>query len=91
MEIGQRQELFLASLLLALGTGIIAGRIWELSAGVMVVPLLTTVGMSFYGALRLRKWTWLAAVSAFFLLGILRFAAADELPVSDISYFAGET
>ena len=91
MEIGQRQELFLASLLLALGTGIIAGRIWELSAGVMVVPLLTAVGMSFYGALRLRKWTWLAAVSAFFLLGILRFAAADELPVSDISYFAGET
>ena len=91
MEIGQRQELFLAGVLLALGTGIGAGIISRLSMGMLVLPLLAVMGVSAYGICRQKSWAWLAVLSAFFLLGLLRFTAADELPAGDISHFAGET
>lgn len=88
---GQRQELFLAGLLAALGAGMIQGHLLPLSLVVIFVLLAVAVSLSAYGGYRSRPWTWLAVLAAFFLLGSLRFMAADQLPADDISRLAGET
>ena len=88
MESGQQQEIFLAFLLMMLAAGIGSGSFYHFPAGILLALLLITVLLSVWGVKRNRKWTWLAVGSAFFLLGILRYGAAANLPAQDISHWS---
>lgn len=90
-EIGQHPQLFLAGCLGMLCLGIKLGSLdsMTVSGGLLAGEgffLLLAVWMS----LRESRWTWLAALILFFLLGMLRFAMADTLPDIDISHWAGQ-
>lgn len=91
MKFGQGQELFLAGLLAALGAGIGCARLTALPGSVSLFLLILALVFSAFGSLRARQWTWLAVLAAFFLVGMLRFTAAFNLPAHDIGNFAQET
>jgi len=91
MEIGQRQEKFLAGLLFALAAGIVCASICSLPGYVILVFLLLMTVIAVYGCYQSKKWTWIVIIAAFFMVGMLRFMAADRLPEKDISHLAGET
>ncbi|MDD6133600.1 MAG: DNA internalization-related competence protein ComEC/Rec2 [Selenomonadaceae bacterium] len=88
METGQHPQLFLAGCLVMLCAGIAAGKIMGLpSAGGMALLFILLV------AAALTVWrqsclSWLVFLLLFFVAGMVRFMAADELPEQDISQFA---
>ncbi|MCR5756955.1 MAG: DNA internalization-related competence protein ComEC/Rec2 [Selenomonas sp.] len=90
MKIGQDQEIFLAGLLLALGTGIVSASLLVLPAGILLSLLLVMLLLSVYGCWQVKNWTCLVMLAVCFLLGMLRFGAANHLSEQDISHFASE-
>lgn len=90
MRVGQGQEIFLAGLLVALGTGIGCAKLLTLPGSVILSLLVLALALSVFGCWRTRNWTWLAVMAAFFFAGMLRFTAADNLPAQDISSFVQE-
>ncbi|WP_303814314.1 DNA internalization-related competence protein ComEC/Rec2 [Selenomonas ruminantium] len=91
MKIGQHQEVFLVSLLIALGAGIGCASLLTMPMGIVLSLLVMALILSVYGCYRSQTWTWLAFVLAFFFVGFLRFMVANNLPDTDISHFAKET
>lgn len=91
MKIGQHQEVFLVSLLIALGAGIGCASLLTMPMGIVLSLLVMALILSVYGCYRAQTWTWLAFVLAFFFVGFWRFMVADNLPEQDISHWAKET
>ncbi len=91
MQMGQWQEIFLGILLFALCAGIAAASVVPIAWGFILTAIILLGLLSAYGCYRAQKWTWLTLSLVFFLLGMLRFGAADTLPEPDISHFARET
>ena len=69
MKIGQHQEVFLVSLLIALGAGIGCASLLTMPMGIVLSLLLMALILSVYGCYRSQTWTWLAFVLAFFFVG----------------------
>ncbi|SFT50505.1 competence protein ComEC [Selenomonas sp. GACV-9] len=88
MERGQHPQSFLAGCLGMLCIGILLGKScgWSSLGWLMAIMLLTA---AFGGILALRgsRWSWLVFLLVFAELGMVRFIAANELPVNDISHF----
>ncbi len=91
MQIGQGQEVFLGILLCALCGGIGAASMFPLPWAVILAEVIVCGLLSAYGCYRAYRWTGVTTAMVFFLLGMLRFVAADSLPENDISHFARET
>ena len=91
MQIGQGQEVFLGILLCALCGGIGAASMFPLPWAVILAAVIVCGLLSAYGCYRAYRWTGVTTAMVFFLLGMLRFVAADSLPENDISHFARET
>lgn len=90
-EIGQWPQLFLAGCLGMLCLGIkLAALCGVPASGGLLAGWGLFLLLSVWLVLRESRWAWLAIVSMIFLLGMLRFAMADTLPVSDISHWAGQ-
>jgi len=91
MQLGQRQEEFLAALLLALAGGILLARTvappWWLVAAVLAAALLAAS----WGTRRASRFTWLAFLVLFGTLGALRFTVVWQLPADDISHYQKQT
>ena len=88
---GQHQEEFLISLLVALGLGIACGLALP---GLPFVPLvIVLIGLlvwAAWGICRGSKQVWPAFLLAAFFLGLLRLQSSMLLPPDDISHFAGQ-
>ena len=90
MSIGQHQECFLAVLLAALGMGILLGHELAVPMGFGIALLIVALAAGIALLRRQSEYTWLAFAVLFFALGLVRFAAAWQLPASDISHWARE-
>ena len=93
MRAGQYQRAFLAGLLAALSLGIACAAWLQITFSAawpyLIVLLLFGTLASWCLVLRKSERTWIAFLGLFFILGLARFAAAYELPQTDISHFAG--
>ena len=88
---GQHQEEFLLSLLVALGLGIACGWSWpELPFVPLVTLLIGFLIWAAWGICRGSKQVWPAFCLAAFCLGLLRFQSCVLLPPDDVSHFAGQ-
>lgn len=88
-ETGQQPQLFLAGCLGMLCLGIKLAALSGLAdSGGLRAAWGFFLLLSAYLSYRASRWAWLAVLAMLFLLGILRFAASDTLPESDISHWA---
>ena len=88
---GQHQEEFLLSLLVALGFGIACG--WSLPELPFVPLAILLIGFLIWAAWgigRSSKQVWPAFLLAALFLGLLRFQSCMVLPHDDVSHFAGQ-
>ncbi|MBQ7514942.1 MAG: DNA internalization-related competence protein ComEC/Rec2 [Schwartzia sp.] len=87
---GQHPLSYLNILLLCLGTGIFLASVQALP----LLPLAAAGGflllLAAFLAFRDSAWAAFAGALLFFVLGAVRFAAADTLPPDDISHLAGQ-
>ena len=91
MDMGQHQEEFLVSLLVALGAGIAFGRGGpELPFLPLLALLAGLLAWAAWGIHRASRQVWPAFWLAAFLLGLLRFQSSMLLLPDDISHFAGQ-
>ncbi|MBR2179971.1 MAG: DNA internalization-related competence protein ComEC/Rec2 [Selenomonadaceae bacterium] len=89
MEKGQQQETFLNCLLALVAAGIFVASIYSISPKAIISITL----VSFAAATVLLKYeskvTFIPFCILFFMLGVVRYQAVDNLPANDISSFAG--
>ena len=94
MKMGQYPLSFLCGLLAAFGLGIFYSAWMHISfvtyAPYLICLLLAAALTSTILVLKSSERTWIAFVGLFFILGLVRFSAAYEMPVHDISHAAGE-
>ncbi|MBE6102623.1 MAG: DNA internalization-related competence protein ComEC/Rec2 [Selenomonas ruminantium] len=91
MDMGQHQEEFLVSLLVALGAGIAFGLGGpELPFLPLLAALAGLLAWAAWGIHRASRQVWPAFLLAAFLLGLLRFQSSMLLLPDDISHFAGQ-
>ena len=94
MKMGQYPLSFLSGLLVMFCFGIFCSVWLHISFATYAPPLicllLAAALTSAILTLKSSERTWIAFVGLFFILGLVRFAAAYELPAHDISHMAGE-
>ncbi len=90
-EKGQHQEIFLNVLLALTAAGIFFASEIFLPTNFVYAAIIFLIIISAFMIHRENKFTFLPLCVIFFMLGILRFQAVDNLPSNDISNFVGES
>ena len=88
-EKGQQQETFLNCLLALVAAGIFVASIYSISPKIIIIVTLASFVAAIALLRRESKATFIPFCILFFLLGVLRYQAVDNLPANDISNFAG--
>ena len=87
LPIGQRQEEFLAGGLACYAGGICLGRWTAVPLTALAAGLVLVLGAAVWLLRRQSRFTWLAFLALFVLLGAMRFTAVWQLPITDISHW----
>ena len=91
MNLGQHQEAFLITLLVALSLGIVAG--WAFPAlpfSILIVVMSGLFVWAVFSIYRSSMQVWPAFLMLLFVLGVLRIQASVMISETDISHFAGK-
>ena len=89
MEKGQQQETFLNCLLALVAAGIFVASIYSISSTIVTVVTLTSFVAAIVLLRRESNATFIPFCLLFFMMGVMRYQAVDNLPSNDISNFAG--
>ena len=89
MEKGQQQETFLNCLLALVAAGIFVASIYPIPSNTIICLTLTSFTAAIALLKRESKATFIPFCVLFFMLGVVRYQAVDNLPINDISNFAG--
>ena len=90
LEKGQQQEIFLNCLLALVAAGIFVASIYSISSTIITAVTLTSVVAAIVLLRRESRVTFIPFCLIFFMLGVMRYQAVDNLPSNDISNFAGD-
>ena len=89
MEKGQQQETFLNCLLALVAAGIFVASIYPISSNITITITLASFAAAVALLKRESKTTFIPFCTLFFMLGVMRYQAVDNLPADDISNFSG--
>ena len=89
LEKGQHQETFLNCLLALVAAGIFVASIYSIPSNTAIYITLTSFVAAIILLKRESKATFIPFCILFFMLGVVRYQAVDNLPPNDISNFAG--
>ena len=86
---GQQQETFLNSLLALVAAGIFFASKFIISSQIVIIVLAASFIAAIFLLRRESQATFIPFCIIFFMLGIVRYQAVDNLPANDISNYAG--
>ena len=89
LEKGQQQETFLNCLLALVAAGIFVASIYPISSNITIYITLASFVAAIALLYRESRATFIPFCVLFFMLGVVRYQAVDNLPTNDISNFAG--